>query len=521
MWKIKDVKKNGKDILKNNLWTLLILTLFITVTIGNNPFVEDWISNYDIVYDSVRNSEDKNSEKIAENIIIGYFNRITSRIVSSKTDGLIDTYNEEHNINDGVFYSIGNSISKTISKLKEKVTLINNNDSKMIVTLYTALALWIMKNIVNLFISNPILIGEKRIYLESKEYQKTKFKRIAYVFRRENYLRIVKSTFRIGLYQILWYFTIIGGIIKAYSYKMAPYIIAENPKISGKDAIKMSREMMNGNKLMAFKLDLSFILWIILQYITLGLASIYVNPYYRAVYAELYVVLRKQYIEEKKYKCELLNDDKLFEDNEFDKYPVETKVKKDKINYNRSYKASSLILFFFIFSFVGWIWEVLLFLFKYGQLINRGSFYGPWLPIYGTGCTIIVSLMSISRFRRITKKPIITFFIIMIICTVIEYFVSWYTETTLGIVYWDYTRNFLNLNGRICLENCIFFGLGGSLCLYVVAPLLEDKIERIDIKKKIIIITILISIFSVDVVYSLIHPHTGEGISSFTEVSKF
>ena len=103
------------------------------------------------------------------------------------------------------------------------------------------------------------------------------------------------------IYKMLWNLTIVGGIIKNYSYKLVQYIIAENPNIKPKDAIKMSREMMNGNKMQAFKLDMSFIGWNILQYATLGFVGLYVTPYYASTIAELYEVLRKDYIENKKY----------------------------------------------------------------------------------------------------------------------------------------------------------------------------------------------------------------------------
>ena len=63
------------------------------------------------------------------------------------------------------------------------------------------------------------------------------------------------------MYKALWDITIIGGIIKKYSYLMVQFVIAENPEISGRDAIKISREMMNGHKWETFKLDLSFIGW--------------------------------------------------------------------------------------------------------------------------------------------------------------------------------------------------------------------------------------------------------------------
>ena len=154
---------------------------------------------------------------------------------------------------------------------------------------------------IKIFISYPIQIGETRIYLESRNYKKTKVYRMLYPFRKGRYLNVVKSMLLMEIYQLLWNLTIVGGIIKKYSYKMIMYIIAENPQISSKDAIRISREMMNGNKWRAFLLDLSFIGWNILQYITFGLAGIYVSPYYTATEVELYAFLRKEYIENKKY----------------------------------------------------------------------------------------------------------------------------------------------------------------------------------------------------------------------------
>lgn len=53
--------------------------------------------------------------------------------------------------------------------------------------------------------------------------------------------------------------------------------------------------------------------------------------------------------------------------------------------YERSYRLSSLILFFFLFSSLGWIWEVALHFIADGNLVNRGILIGPWLPIYGFG----------------------------------------------------------------------------------------------------------------------------------------
>lgn len=257
-----------------------------------------------------------------------------------------------------------------------------------------------------------------------------------------------------------------------------------------------------------------------MQYVTFGLAGIYVSPYYTATCTELYVTLRKEYIENKKYGYELLNDEALYMENpETASYqdPLASEKRGIKIDYNKNYELTSIILFFFIFSFVGWLWEVALYLFRDGILVNRGTLYGPWLPIYGVGCTLIVLLTKFKTFRKMLKNPMLTFAVVMALCSIIEYATSWYIELTTGVRYWDYTGVFLNVNGRICLECSIFFGLGGALCVYIVAPFLERNLQMITNKVKISMCIALILLFGADSVYSHFHPHVGEGISSNVE----
>lgn len=86
---------------------------------------------------------------------------------------------------------------------------------------------------------------------------------------------------------------IIPGLIKSYSYRMVPYILSDNEDMSATEAITKSREIMNGNKWRAFVLDLSFIGWVFLSCITLGLVGIfYVAPYISATEAELYEAIK-------------------------------------------------------------------------------------------------------------------------------------------------------------------------------------------------------------------------------------
>ena len=82
------------------------------------------------------------------------------------------------------------------------------------------------------------------------------------------------------------------GIVKSYSYRMVPFLLADHPELSGTETITLSRQMMNGHKWNAFVLDLSFLGWHILSILTLGLLGIFfVNPYQLSTDAELYRVL--------------------------------------------------------------------------------------------------------------------------------------------------------------------------------------------------------------------------------------
>lgn len=111
---------------------------------------------------------------------------------------------------------------------------------------------------------------------------------------RYGYGKNVLTMFLIRVFIILWSFLlVIPGIVKAYSYMLVPYILADTPNISRREAMLMSRELMNGNKMDAFVLDLSFIGWQILNGFTVGLLGVFfVNPYIHATKAELYLTLR-------------------------------------------------------------------------------------------------------------------------------------------------------------------------------------------------------------------------------------
>jgi len=100
------------------------------------------------------------------------------------------------------------------------------------------------------------------------------------------------------LYQIfttLWMMLfVIPGFIKIYSYAMAPYILADNPELSGNDAITASRKLMDGKKARLFCLDFSFIGWIILSMFTFGILLLWIEPWMQAARADFYESIKDE-----------------------------------------------------------------------------------------------------------------------------------------------------------------------------------------------------------------------------------
>jgi len=116
---------------------------------------------------------------------------------------------------------------------------------------------------------------------------------------------------------------------------------------------------------------------------------------------------------------------------------------------------------------------------------------------------------------KLRKNPLVEFFMIIVLCGIIEYFSSWILEATHdGQRWWDYTGYYLNLNGRICAEGLLVFGIGGAAFIYVLAPWADNLIVRIRSSLLWGICIALAAVFVADVVYSSFVPNTGEGITS-------
>jgi uncharacterized membrane protein len=169
-------------------------------------------------------------------------------------------------------------------------------DGRLIYTLVImALSLFLIVVVIacvmGIFLFNPLEVGCNRFFIRNL-HEKAQVGNVGFAFDTY-YLNNVKILFFRDLQLVLWTLLfIIPGIVKAYEYRMIPYILAENPHMSKKEVFAASKSMMMGNKWKAFVLDMSFLGWHILSVFTVGILELfYVAPYMYATNAALYEAL--------------------------------------------------------------------------------------------------------------------------------------------------------------------------------------------------------------------------------------
>ncbi|WP_368193488.1 DUF975 family protein [Bifidobacterium pseudocatenulatum] len=588
----KGMKVAAKKAQRKHYWMIVAICLFAsvfgvaytssTLSVSTNisistPQTEDSTQSndmYDVLQDLAVGNENDAREKVKQN---------QEQIVNNDTDA---TFGRRR----GVIASLLNSFasgSMVIAVADAINSVTHNGGVSIAVPVILSLAVYIF---VWLFIQETYRIVMARMLLEGRSYNKLPASRFFYPIHTRKWPRMAWTMFVENVFLFLWSLTIVGFFIKQYSYRMVPYIVAENPNIEALDAIRLSRRMMKGHKWECFVADCSFLGWYLLNLITFGLSGIfYSNGYNAAFFAEYYVYVRSMAKTTGIAGSEMLNDEYLYFKadpqtlhttyadvaqsvaqleqnlvpapkphgftgflsewlgirilhasavNRYEEYrenlhqmqigenilngsiypgrlapaPMPFKFREPRtISADRSYSLVNLIMMFFIFCFVGWVWEVSLAFISEDMFVNRGTLHGPWLPIYGTGGVIILVLL-----KKLREKPALEFVAAMVLCGCLEYFSSWYLEMTHdGQRWWDYTGYFLNINGRICAEGLLTFGLGGLAIVYLLAPALDNLLSRIDARKLGIVAAVLLVLYCADQVYSAQHPNVGAGITDY------
>ena len=158
-----------------------------------------------------------------------------------------------------------------------------------IITTLLVLVVIAVTSVVSFFILGPALVGLAYFFLQSFRNEKSVLEDVVKPLTT-NYITTFLAIIVKGIFIFLWSLLfVIPGIIKAYSYAMVEYILADDNDITTMDAIERSKQMMYGHKWRLFKLQLSFIGWIILSFFTFGILLIYVIPYMQAAIAAFYL----------------------------------------------------------------------------------------------------------------------------------------------------------------------------------------------------------------------------------------
>ena len=158
-----------------------------------------------------------------------------------------------------------------------------------------------------------------------------------------------------------------------------------------------------------------------------------------------------------------------------------------------------IFLLFWTFSIVGWMMEVTVCAIIDKKIVNRGFFVGPYCPIYGFGGIIVTFLLT-----KYNDDLLILFVLSIFIFSCLEYFTSYLLEKLFDARWWDYTNRKYNLNGRICLETMIPFGLLGIVVIHFLNPFILKIINSFSDKVITGVSYGLLIIFLVDIIVSVI-----------------
>ncbi len=151
------------------------------------------------------------------------------------------------------------------------------------------------------------------------------------------------------------------------------------------------------------------------------------------------------------------------------------------------------LLFFFIYCFLGWVWESCYVSIKKREWINRGFLHGPMLPIYGSGA-IIVLICTIG----VRDQIVLTFLFGMTGATILEYVTGVCMERLFRVRYWDYSHMPLNLKGYICLPVSLGWGVFSVLLVRVIHVPIENLVLQIPERIAEVVSVVCSSAFAMD-----------------------
>lgn len=298
MWTRKDLKEKAKVRFKANYWWSVLAAIILTAILGGAFTISDRIDTGDIkkalrgtpIYKQELQSELEDAKEDIEDAkedIKDAIKDITEDedinivINGKEIDTVIDDFVD--NIEDNMEAKDPQEIAKDVMPLAFPIVIV----AFVLVSIISVFGI-----AFGILVRNPFEVGGRKFFAVNHT-ENGKINNFCFGFKN-NYKNIIKTMFLRDLYIFLWSLLfVIPGIIKAYEYKMIPYLLSEDPNMDTQAAFDRSKQMMTGNKWKAFVLDLSFIGWHMLSGLTLGMLGIfYVGPYMFQTDAELYFALK-------------------------------------------------------------------------------------------------------------------------------------------------------------------------------------------------------------------------------------
>ncbi len=315
MFNRKELAARAKKTLKTHYGFLLIVCL-IAAFIGSE-FTETFglLKMPVSVYKNIADNADE-KEAIEEHGVTFVTSDIDNRTKSALLNAVVSVLmnNEEQgklnseNIIDNAKANAGEILGRTSGILSSVVNSFSSGavvfmivdivygvtGSRQIVVILLLILSLLVYFGIRYMVKMSYVVISRRIFLESRTYKKVGVGKFMFLMRIKKWMHVAWVLFVKDVYTILWSFTIVGAFVKPFSYQLVPYIIAENPDLSAKEAISLSRNMMNGYKWKSFCYSLSFIGWSLLGFMTFGLAGVFfANPYRTAFFTEMYVSIRQ------------------------------------------------------------------------------------------------------------------------------------------------------------------------------------------------------------------------------------
>ncbi len=165
--------------------------------------------------------------------------------------------------------------------------------------------------------------------------------------------------------------------------------------------------------------------------------------------------------------------------------------------------------YFMIYAVVGWMIEVSYHAVRLGKVVNRGFLNGPLCPVYGCGVLMVLSVLNVlgNAFGVETDlekaSPLLLFAVGIIFATLIELIAGFLLDKLFHARWWDYRDRKFNLNGYICLEFSIIWGLCIAFVLRVIQPFFDRIIDLIPVLAGQIMLTFMYLVFAADLIITV------------------